>query len=355
MADTPRATRLTDEQRSRVAENLGLVGLQVRRLLARGVLPSRLAELRDELFQEGCLGLLQAARTYDPGGGLTFATYALPRIHYAAWRAWCRYRRAVRVPERLDRTVETTPGGADPSRTGAYRRKPARGWRRPRRPSRNPDIPRVWCCPPAVMHTLAARHDPRRPPRAAVEEEGGGERSTLGDRLHTKLLGAVDDAVDRLRDSPYARRDRGALARRVADERLLVPDAEYQTSLREIARTTGSSYARVVACERQLVAEVRRGLTADGEFDVLSEAETGTPEGWAAPLDDAWRGRVQERLRQRLCDAFAAAPRAARAELLLSVVERGGVDVEALLRTHVAGLPDAACTELLAGLSGHGC
>ena len=54
-----------------VESNLRLVAMVVRREAAR----SRMAE--SELFQEGCLGLIEAVRRFDHRRGLRFATYAL--------------------------------------------------------------------------------------------------------------------------------------------------------------------------------------------------------------------------------------------------------------------------------------
>jgi RNA polymerase primary sigma factor/RNA polymerase nonessential primary-like sigma factor len=54
-----------------VESNLRLVAMVVRKEAAR----SRMAE--GELFQEGCLGLIEAVRRFDHRRGLRFATYAL--------------------------------------------------------------------------------------------------------------------------------------------------------------------------------------------------------------------------------------------------------------------------------------
>jgi RNA polymerase sigma factor (sigma-70 family) len=62
-----------------VVGNLGLARLVVRRFLARF---GRIAEA-DDLMQEACLGLIRAARQYDPGRGVRFSTYAFR----CCWRA----------------------------------------------------------------------------------------------------------------------------------------------------------------------------------------------------------------------------------------------------------------------------
>jgi RNA polymerase sigma factor (sigma-70 family) len=57
-----------------VAANLGLVAGLARGTAARTGLP------RDELFQEGCLGLMIAVARFDHRRGLRFSTYAVPWI-----------------------------------------------------------------------------------------------------------------------------------------------------------------------------------------------------------------------------------------------------------------------------------
>lgn len=56
-----------------VTENMGLVHLCARRFLGRG------ADYED-MVQAGCLGLVKAAKNFDPGRGLRFSTYAVPVI-----------------------------------------------------------------------------------------------------------------------------------------------------------------------------------------------------------------------------------------------------------------------------------
>lgn len=41
----------------------------------------------DDLFQEGCLGLLDAAKTFDPARGVPFKAYARKRIRWAVSKA----------------------------------------------------------------------------------------------------------------------------------------------------------------------------------------------------------------------------------------------------------------------------
>ncbi|MGI6269379.1 MAG: sigma-70 family RNA polymerase sigma factor [Candidatus Howiella sp.] len=56
-----------------VSENTGLVHACCRRFAGRGI-------EYDDLYQSGCMGLVKAARGFDPGRGLQFSTYAVPVI-----------------------------------------------------------------------------------------------------------------------------------------------------------------------------------------------------------------------------------------------------------------------------------
>lgn len=56
-----------------VCENVGLVHACCRRFAGRGI-------EYDDLYQSGCMGLVKAARGFDPDRGLQFSTYAVPVI-----------------------------------------------------------------------------------------------------------------------------------------------------------------------------------------------------------------------------------------------------------------------------------
>ena len=81
-----RTRALSRRQRRLVQKNLGLV----RYLVGWRVPAMRRAGRRvdfDELFQEGCGGLIQAAGAYDPAGRVEFPAYASRRIKRAVYGA----------------------------------------------------------------------------------------------------------------------------------------------------------------------------------------------------------------------------------------------------------------------------
>lgn len=76
-----------------VEQNLGLVGYVVKHLKGKNI---RIEY--DDLFQVGCIGLIKAAKNFNPELGFKFATYAVPMIK-GEIRRYCRENgRAVHVP-----------------------------------------------------------------------------------------------------------------------------------------------------------------------------------------------------------------------------------------------------------------
>lgn len=65
---------LTDTQRALVEENLGLISYAMNKL------PIYLFDSREDAFQIGTIGLMKAARSFDPDRNILFSTYAIPCI-----------------------------------------------------------------------------------------------------------------------------------------------------------------------------------------------------------------------------------------------------------------------------------
>lgn len=65
---------LTEAQRALVEENLGLISFAMRNV------PVYLFDSREDAFQIGSIGLLKAARSYDPARNTLFPTYAMACI-----------------------------------------------------------------------------------------------------------------------------------------------------------------------------------------------------------------------------------------------------------------------------------
>jgi len=236
---------LTVEQRQRVRENLGLVAVHLRRHVPNLAQPRRDREW-DDLFQEGCLGLVQAAVTFEPGRGIPFAAYALVRIHAAVSKALHTRFSTVHVP---------------PVRRRGGRAQALLELERERRPG------------VVQLGAQAAGQLPDH--RSAAPASGSGE--TIGARLRAKYERVLRAAGARLGRGASTRGDRDRLIATLIEQRLLVPAEEARTPLRQLARETRSSYARVAQCEKQLTAAVRAELESDPEFVALrawSQAES---------------------------------------------------------------------------------
>ncbi|MCP4251586.1 MAG: hypothetical protein GY778_31500 [bacterium] len=239
--------RLTDLQKQLVADNLALVGLHLRRHPTWTNGRCSAAE-RDDLFQEGCIGLMHAAQTYDPKTGMAFAVYALPRIHTAVNRA----RRA----------------GFSTIRQRLYRRRSDAGDAGPTRP-----------------RSVALDFDPgdrRSDARHHPEAKPVGE--TIGAKITERYVQAVRQAAERLKRTRPSRPDRAGVLDRIVEHRLLVPEPEARLSFRALARATGSSYGRVAQCEKRLLELVRAKLADDAETRRLRDEARRHAGGMDAPI-----------------------------------------------------------------------
>jgi len=198
--------RLTDEQQRLVRENIGLVAVHLRRYVSNLTTPRRDREWED-LFQEGCLGLIRAAVGYRKERGIPFAAFALPRIHNAVSRALQTRFSTVRVPPKRGDTRGASP---DSARDGGQ-----------------PEQPKVRSLSDDLQDRLAdtRRHDP----------DNAG-RETIGQRLRAKYERAVRTAGDVISGKTSRRGDRDKLVRILVEERFMVPHEESRRAMRQIMR-----------------------------------------------------------------------------------------------------------------------
>ena len=219
---------LTVEQRALVEANLGLVALHIRRNVRNLGAPRSYRDFED-LFQEGCCGLIHAARSFDPVRGIPFPAYALPRIHTAVSTALHGNASLVKVPRRRRARKSGNHANSEAA----------------------PEVPRVY-----AFEDNPADGRPRGPEPTAGQ-------NTIGERLRDKYDVAVDVASRSAGWRKSRRADRQELVGRLVEHRFRVAEPEAKTALREIARETGSSYSRVLQCERRLKQGVRRALAGD--------------------------------------------------------------------------------------------
>lgn len=297
---------LSASQRALVRNNVGLVTVHLRRFV-RGASIVRYTRARDDLFQEGCVGLIRAALDYRADRGIPFAAFALPRIRKAISRA-------------LLAAVDPRP--ANPDASGEEGELVAR-WeddektrRRKRRGGRR------------------LRHADRQRPDADYTG------TTIGDRLREKYERAVQRAADFVEQGAASRDDRPALVRELTRERFLVPDDEERRSFRDIARRTRSSFGRVLQCDRRLGDLVRRHLESDPEFAALQRIARTDPDGVDAALDESTDREIGRLGAESLIAEFRCASDKKRAMIMLQLLRYSPGRIEALLQGEIERLPE---------------
>lgn len=297
---------LSAEQRKLVEDNLGLVAVHLRRNVRNLSVPRRDRE-RDDLFQEGCLGLIEAARRFDPARGIPFASFALIRIHHAISQALHTRFSAVAFPRRRKARKSADPAGADDAGDRAD-------------PERRPRVHQL--SDEAGLHL----RDRRRP------RSGDDDAPTVGDRLREKYERAVRLAADEASRSVSARGDRGSLVRVLTEERLLVPDEDSRRPLRQIARDTDSSFSRVTACEQRLHELIRRVLEHDPEYRALRACAKDDESGMQRPMDEEIERRIMDAGAEELLRRLRDGDDAGRADVVRSLLEAPRDDITSALR-----------------------
>ncbi|MBN1490513.1 MAG: sigma-70 family RNA polymerase sigma factor [Phycisphaerae bacterium] len=288
------ASPLTGAQRALVARHLGLVRLHLRRRIS----PATRTREADDLFQEGCLGLIRAARRYDARAHGAFAPYALARIRGSVHRALADRSTAIRVPVREQ----------------IRRRAVVRG---PNDPVKVP-LPRVVALRGGSDGPLRSRR--REGPEAMVADAAeSGFGSTIGQQLREKHALALDAALEHA-----ARRCRRPDARVVLElivrERLAIPCEHERTPLRAIGRRFGVSIGRVMAWQRAIKRIARGILAADDEFVRLRQATRGLSPGVDGTVSAELAADLVGRRREMFRRAFTASDRAGRGLLALAVL-----------------------------------
>ncbi|MBI1826909.1 MAG: hypothetical protein HY287_15295 [Planctomycetes bacterium] len=244
-------------QRDLVAKNIGLVGVHLRHHTGFLTTAQRQNQWSD-FFQEGCLGLIRAVATYGENNPIPFAAWALRRIHMYVSRAMLREREAAHASENIGFLL-------DESAHARVRRH---------------SIARL--CATQSIESLGADdlemiNEP--PP-------------TIGERLREKYERAAHHAARMAQRRATERGDREVLVRILMEERFLVPDEHSRGGLRQIARDTDSSFARVLHCERQMASAIRNILQADPEFVELQRQAKENLFGVAMLIDNRLEARL---------------------------------------------------------------
>lgn len=319
---------LTPEQARLVRENLGLVAVHLKRYVTNLATPRRDREWED-LFQEGCIGLIRAALLFREERGIPFAAFAFPRIHNAVSRALQTKFRNVYVP---------------PPRKP--RRKGASAMRDRTDPS-NPPSEFSMGDNRLPVHSKSNRHHPDAAQGRHHPDAWQGRHKdddTIGDRMRVKYERAVNRARSELSQRASTRGDRDALLDVLVCERFLIPQEEDRRPLRQIARDTKSSYARVAQCDKRMGELIRQFLEEDAEFETLRSSARNSPLGTGDAVDAA----LEQELAGACADQFTARLRnadpATRGAMLASLLNLSGEELDNLVRERfrTAGPEDRA-------------
>jgi hypothetical protein len=320
----PRERKLTNAQRKLVEDNIGLVSVHLRRRVPNLQRPRRDREWED-LFQEGCLGLIRAASSYNPACGIPFAAYALARIHGVVHKALARRFSIITVPPKRRRTADHADE-ADTGRMCCRSRAPDEG-----RPKVHglPEQAANWPADPRDHHTVDGPHE------------------TIGDRIRAKYERAVHRAAETIAAATSTRGDRDELVRVLVAERFLIPNEAARRALRQIARDTHSSYARVAMCDKQLAEGTRKVLEADPEFRELKHKCATNPEGGRRILDETVEGELAGKSRDAFLTRLREADPGQRARMVDALLRVSQDDISQLARHRFARLSPLAREQLL--------
>lgn len=325
---------LSDLQRDLVARHLRLVRLHLRRRVHLRHRATRNRETAD-LYQEGCLGLIQAAVRYDAYRDGPFVPYALARIRAAIHKAIYERFATVRVPistierRKAARRRAGAGNGGDPS-TGLWSQR-------------------------VESATLNSEEPAGQMPEGANglrggKSAGGVPAETIGQHLRAIHRVALAVAVHRV-----ARRCRRPDVRPVLDaivaERLAIPCEDGRTGMREIGRRFGVSTGRTTAWQREIEREAAAILGADEEVAVLTRAAAESGVGGSRVPDRGLMAELALARRGRLQRALEGRDRAGRALVLVLLLQRTGRVLAEEAEAIFAGLPCDVQREVLTVVS----
>lgn len=289
---------LTDEQARLVRENVGLVAVHLRtcRVRPRG---NRKEREWDDLFQEGCLGLIRAARGYRGSRGIPFAAYALMRIRQAVSEAIFAKSSLMRLPVGHRRSDAARSRRLASSRISTVRFESLDAIHAESIGEEDDaameDAPRAKAAMHEELTGCVCATDWHSPMNDRFDEPGTrcfAADDTVGARVRGRLSRATRTAMEAACERWCPRDDRRALAARIVEERLMVPDEDQRVPLRRIARETASSIARVMQAEQGMRRRMKKMLEADDALQALWQHARSDPRGVDAPMTPALHARL---------------------------------------------------------------
>jgi hypothetical protein len=307
-----RTRRLSPQQQELVRENLGLVGVHLNRRVP-GAKDGRTDREWSDLYQEGCLGLMQAAADYDPASGIKFAAFALRRIQRAVGAALVRRFSLVRAPM-----------------SGVERARRSKA--------------------PASGHAVRrARLDNRAAAQIASSELELDDAPSIGHRLHERYLRALTGAASELASgSSSTQALRAEVIEAVAGERMAIASAAWRPSLRRLAQRVGCPYAAVAACERRLLKEVKARLLRDGAVAALVNCAWSSPLGMRQPVDADIDARVRDSWVIEFMRLLSGADDFARSRIVQRLLSLASETLAPAIYRSLSALPERLRDQLLA-------
>ena len=204
-----------------------------------------------DLIHEGTLGLMEAAKRFDPERNVKFISYAVWWVRQAIFHALSEHARVFRLPQKLSGQV---------SKLSAAREKLKGELERP--PTISELAERTALPPEEVEQLLLAAGDDVSL-STAVGDDGGLE---LGDTLEQDSVPSVE--VEMIRSS-FERRIQGMVSGLDEKEREVIRmrfglDGEEPKTLQEIGEAMGLSRERIRQIESRAKEKLRRSREAHG-------------------------------------------------------------------------------------------
>lgn len=348
------AKPLSADQRRLVEQNIGLVAVHIRRFV-RGLAQPRRDREWDDLFQEGCLGLMRAAAIYRAESGIDFAAFALARVHGAIHKALHTRFATIAVPPAMVRaSTSAPPDSAAPARkadaapTDHERTSSGDGHVLSAPKVRSLGVSVAWPGADAAGHErLLHRLDAG--PESASHHHSIMGRESIGERMRDKYIRAVEAAAAIVARGAATRSDRDALVRAIVEQRLRIANPEYRTPVRRLARETDSSCARVSQCERRIRDHARAILERDPELPLLVRRARTDPAGGSALIDRRFEAELAGAGAARFVASLADPTAEHRLVRLNALVDRARPELAALVAARFAKLTAEEREEWLRG------
>ena len=204
-----------------------------------------------DLIHEGTLGLMEAAKRFDPERNVKFISYAVWWVRQAIFHALSEHARVFRLPQKLSGQV---------SKLSAAREK-LKG--ELERPPTIAELAERTALPPAEVEQLLLAAGDDVSLSTAVGDDGGLE---LGDTLEQDSVPSVE--VEMIKSS-FERRIQGMVSGLDEKEREVIRmrfglDGEDPKTLQEIGEAMGLSRERIRQIESRAKEKLRRSREAHG-------------------------------------------------------------------------------------------